>query len=1195
MLLLSGTLNATHLVGGFISYQYVGTSGFGARYIVKITSYRDCKPGSIEFADDIDVCIYNRSDLRLYRTINFPKTKQEKVNPVGRTDCPEATQVCLEMAVFQAQIDLPTSAFGYYVKWEICCRNEQVNLRNDQNDNPFIGQTYQTIIPPTNVKNSSPSFTDVPVPFICINDTTDLVNYAIDPDGDSLVYKLATPWYGASITNNYPGCSPVYTPPVPINPLDYKVGYNGNIPFGANGIAQINSSNGVTTFLARQVGNYAVAIDLFEYRKGVLMSSTRLDMQILVINCTPNNKPTISTGTRNYTIMAGENLCFDVTARDKDNHNISLSGIGDLLTGANGFTGNRATFTNAFGKGTVSSRFCWQTSCAQASGKPYIFTAKAIDDGCPSKFTLVNINITVKPFTGKVTINGPLTVCEGRKGVTYNINTTADTPDELIGVTHVITIKDGTLMAQTANQFTVNWDKGSVEGEITVQPVSRFGCPGLPYVLKVGLLPSAPTPQPQAVDTVCENVTASYNIPPTAAYTYQWWVSNGSILGSSSSNSLSVVWGSPGAAQARVVQYSQNGCPSDTGYVNVWISKPKTPDILGKQSVCPNTSGHTYSVIPAGTGSSFKWLLTGGIITGSASGNAITVNWGNPGSGMVKVLEVNRFGCPGDTVYLPVDITYVLKSDSIQGDTDICEFSLAQVYQVPPSPATVYNWSVSGGTLVSGQGSNRIVVDWGASGTGSISMYETSFDSVNLRNCISSPVSRTINIRPYPVANQINGVFEVCQFSPNGLFTINGYPNSSYFWILDGDTVDTPSPGNNNIILNFDREGTFVLTVVEISEFGCAGNPVQATVIVHPKPRTGPIVGDSIICSPNLRNYPYSVTGFNTSTYNWVLDGGVPVVPGNGKNLNVDWSGQQLNSIKVVEVSDFGCPGDTQKLTVFYDNPYLYLNYITVNPPPRSDNGVDVFWSLRNAPRYNNQMFIEKRAAGSAAAFAVVGTVNGSVVTFNDDYTMNDSNAWEYRVRGIDLCGQPLYSEIHTNILLKGFKTGGYEVAMNFTPYLGWGSGNVRYDLYRMLKGSSQYELYESNITSFRAAYANGLENYTQCYRVLGTKSGSDTVSWSNEICFDFDPVIFIPDAFSPNSDDYNDAFRIKGGALKTVEFYIYNRWGEKLFIGNSINDSWDGTYKGKDQPQDVYMYYCFYTGFDGRKYSTKGTITLLR
>jgi gliding motility-associated-like protein len=1189
---------ATHLVGGFISYQFVGTSSAGNRYKIKIVSYRDCKPSSKDFDPNIDVCIYKKQDHKLLKSQTFRMNSREKVQPIGRTDCPEATSVCLEKAIYEELVDLPISSFGYYVKWEVCCRNTQVNLRDGQGGQPDIGQTYQTVIPPSAVRNSSPFFRDVPVPYICLNDTTEVSNYAIDADGDSLVYKLVTPWFGGSSNTNYPGCTGApYKAPEPIPGSDYETGYSGAEPFGPTGVAKINSANGITTFYAQQIGNFAVAIDLTEYRDGIELSTTRLDMQVLVIQCSPNKKPVISTSQgKSYTIIAGEKLCFDMTATDPEGQSVTLRGLGDILTGANGFKGNKATFTEKVAQGSVTSEFCWQTSCDQAMDSPYLFTGFAFDDGCPSKYTYTDIRIKVKPFTGKVTLAGTQTPCEGSPDNLYTITTTANTPAELVGVTHDVVVTNGVLQSQTTGQLRIKWNKGSAQGTIDITPISKNGCKGTPFKFTVNFIASPPTPVLKATDTMCENTQRTYTATPVAGYTYKWLAfGNGSILGSGSGNSVNTFWGGPGKGQLKLIQYNQSNCPSDTAILNIWVSKPQTPGITGRQSVCPNTSNVKYSVSSTGFGSTYQWFVTGGTFAGSSNNSNIFVNWGNEGTGFIKVREINRFGCIGDTVSLPVSKSYSLITDSITGDTDVCEFSANQVFSVTFTPKSVYNWSITGGVIKSGMGTNSIIVDWGGTGSGTLTLYETSFDSVNNKTCVSNSVTRNINIRPYPSATLISGTMAVCQGPGKGFYTLSGMAKSTYLWSVNNDTSNIPGQGTNTIQISYTADGIFNIRVIETSEFGCVGQPVTGILTVHPKPRTTPITGDSIICYPAIANHSYSVTGFPTSKFYWFADGGIITTPGNGNNISIDWSGQQLNSIRVVEVSDFGCTGDTLRLDVFFDRPSLYLNYVTVNPPPRTDDGIDVYWRLNNAPRYNNQFIIERRKAGTSDAYTNAGTVIGGTVTFNNGNTFTDSNAWEYRVMGFDLCGKPFYTLAHTNILLKGLKTSGYDVALNFSPYFGWGTTAITYDLYRILPGSGQYELYESNITSFNASYSNGLEYYTQCYRVKATKAGTDTSTWSNEICFNFDPMIFIPDAFSPNNDDYNEEFFIKGGALKSVEFKIYNRWGEKLFEGDNIDARWDGTYKGQDQAQGVYMYYCFYTGFDGRKYSTKGTITLLR
>src|SRR5690606_15628955 len=155
---------------------------------------------------------------------------------------------------------------------------------------------------------------------------------------------------------------------------------------------------------------------------------------------------------------------------DKDaQQNLTVNGFGDILTGANGFKGNKATFAPAFGKSGVSSTFCWQTSCDQFSDTAYVFTARVVDDGCPSKFTIVNYSILVKKFTGRTTVNGPLSVCQGSKNVIYNFTTTADSPQELVGITHEVEIEGGVIVQQNATNVVVNW-LSDATGKLTVTP-----------------------------------------------------------------------------------------------------------------------------------------------------------------------------------------------------------------------------------------------------------------------------------------------------------------------------------------------------------------------------------------------------------------------------------------------------------------------------------------------------------------------------------------------------------------------------------------------------------------------------------------------------------------------------------------------------------------------------------------------------
>jgi gliding motility-associated-like protein len=90
-------------------------------------------------------------------------------------------------------------------------------------------------------------------------------------------------------------------------------------------------------------------------------------------------------------------------------------------------------------------------------------------------------------------------------------------------------------------------------------------------------------------------------------------------------------------------------------------------------------------------------------------------------------------------------------------------------------------------------------------------------------------------------------------------------------------------------------------------------------------------------------------------------------------------------------------------------------------------------------------------------------------------------------------------------------------------------------------------------------------------------------------------PVVFVPSAFSPDNDGYNDVLMVEGNNITEMTFAIYNRWGQKVFETKDQNRGWDGTFKGTLLSPDVYGYYMQCTCDDGSQALLKGNITLLR
>lgn len=90
--------------------------------------------------------------------------------------------------------------------------------------------------------------------------------------------------------------------------------------------------------------------------------------------------------------------------------------------------------------------------------------------------------------------------------------------------------------------------------------------------------------------------------------------------------------------------------------------------------------------------------------------------------------------------------------------------------------------------------------------------------------------------------------------------------------------------------------------------------------------------------------------------------------------------------------------------------------------------------------------------------------------------------------------------------------------------------------------------------------------------------------------------LYWMPSAFTPNADGLNDCFGVKyWGLVESIEFSIFNRWGERVFYTKDPGDCWDGRYKGIPQDPGVFVYMIKASSFCNPEIFRKGTVTLVR
>lgn len=131
-------------------------------------------------------------------------------------------------------------------------------------------------------------------------------------------------------------------------------------------------------------------------------------------------------------------------------------------------------------------------------------------------------------------------------------------------------------------------------------------------------------------------------------------------------------------------------------------------------------------------------------------------------------------------------------------------------------------------------------------------------------------------------------------------------------------------------------------------------------------------------------------------------------------------------------------------------------------------------------------------------------------------------------------------------------------------------------------KGFKHYLWYPTNDTTQWIEVNKKGHYYLVVKDFRGCRGDDKTVV--NERC---DFQVYIPNGFSPNADGLNDTFNVHSKNALSIEFNIYSPWGELLFEGNGTH-GWDGTYKGAEVAQAVYLVKIKVIGFQNKKTVTK-------
>jgi gliding motility-associated-like protein len=622
----------------------------------------------------------------------------------------------------------------------------------------------------------------------------------------------------------------------------------------------------------------------------------------------------------------------------------------------------------------------------------------------------------------------------------------------------------------------------------------------------------------------------------TAPFTYSWTPTGGS---NSIANGLT-------AATYTCTVTDNNGC---TGTASINLTQPAVLNVT-TGIVAASCAGGGGTAIAFPTGGTlqytYNWLPNGG--TNSLASN-LTV-----GTYTVNVTDSNGCTASATATINPVPI----ESVSIAGITNITCNGLSDgsinTNTVGGTTPYTYAWTPVGGTNASASGL-------------SIGTYTITVTDAN--GCIST-ASATIT-QPNVLAATALGAQTIC-IGQTATLTANptgGTPNFTYSW--------APTGGTNNVA-NVSPAVTTTYTVTVNDANNCG--PVTATVTVTVNPALSVTVGPNEAACPgdSASIFATAAGGDGVFTYTW-SPGGVT-----GQTVKV---APLITTEYTVTVTDnCGTPAVTDTIKVTID-PLPIVNFtsnIVAGCSPICVNFTDITtiasgtlkswsWNMGNDSTYTTH-------PGASTCYPNPGKYNVSLTVTSDSgcpatkLVPDMIDVYSHPVAKFGFSPQPT-TIMNPQIFFKDLSTDSYGIASWM-----WNFGDSTDSV-----SMSPFPVHTYQDTG------------TFCATLVVTNVHGCIDSTTDCVRIDPEYAIYVPSAFTPNGDGKNDVFLVRGNFIIGFKLWIFNRWGNKIYYSEDINQGWNGAFENIAAmcQQDTYIYVIEATDGKNVQHNYMGRVSLIR
>ena len=637
--------NASHIVGGEIYYDYLGSNN----YKFYISVYRDCNSDGASFDSPLSLGVF--SGGALIQSVDVGFNGSLIVPVVFNNPCViPPNNICTENSVYTVILNLPPSVNGYTITYQRCCRGPNINNLINPDDTGF---TLTCDIPPlanNDFINSSPRFIDYPPLLLCNNEDLIFDHSATDPDGDQLIYSLVTPFAGAS--SGAPQPSPPPAPPY------FNVLWNGVntaiSPLGPGSSITIDPTTGLLTASPNFTGRYVVGIQVEELRNGVVINRTLRDFIFQVFSC-------------NITMEAILPVQTDLPDFVSYCDGLTVNFVNNSYGGTN--------YTWDFGvAGTTTDVSSTFAPSFTYPGNGTYQVVLVINPGWPCTDTAFMDVIVNNVLDVSYTSNDSLCIFDN----SFDFVGFSSGPPNLTTYSWDFGSNASTNGNTTSSVSNVHF---SSEGFIPVTLTADFNICSSSFTDSIYIFPEPVAIIDLPTDIECAGLNVPFGNSSTGSINYQWDFGT-NLVNSSTDIEPTVLFPSPGVYSIQLIASSTPTC-SDTIVETIELFDPIIVDFTSQDSLCvKNNSFDFYGQVSGPPNAIYTWDFGAyASVTSSTNTNELGVSFLATGS-----LPITLTGAHNNCIESVTHNIYIYQEPQIN-------FSIVDGLQCEPFPAQFINYS----------------------------------------------------------------------------------------------------------------------------------------------------------------------------------------------------------------------------------------------------------------------------------------------------------------------------------------------------------------------------------------------------------------------------------------------------------------------------------------------------------------------